>query len=67
MPVVLKFAVYQCECGEIFKKKEMLDRHCKKWRHNPLKEYTIIAKIARSNGNTVEVGVFEGKAEDGYV
>ncbi len=66
MPFILNFAVYQCECGEIFKKKEMRDKHCKKWRPIPFKEYTIIAKIARP-ANSIETSLFEGRAESGYI
>ena len=65
MPFMLKFAIYQCECGEIFKKKEMLEKHCKKWHHFPWREYTVIAKISRPD-NRVEIGLFQGKAENGY-
>ncbi|WP_202320411.1 hypothetical protein [Archaeoglobus neptunius] len=66
MPVTLKFAVYQCECGEIFKKREMLRKHCEKWRHSPDEEYTVTVSVSRDR-RSVEYELTRGKAENGYL
>jgi len=67
MPHILKFAVYQCgECGEIFKREDMIDKHCKRLGHRPIFMYTLVVRVNRPS-NRLKYEVIEGKAETGYL
>jgi len=66
MPVRLYLPVYQCECGEIFKKKDTLEKHQKKWKHSSVKEYTVVVWVDRKN-NSLKTELISGVATAGYV
>ena len=65
MPVELRFPVYQCRCGEIFKKKDNFKNHLERWNHSPMRGMTIVVKVRRPE-NSVHVQIVEGVAEGGY-
>lgn len=66
MPVMLMFAIYQCSCGEIFKRKSMFERHVSWRRHTLKKEYTLIVNIDRGRNDALHYQLIEGKAVNGF-
>jgi len=63
MPVELYFAVYQCECGEIFKKERTYMQHRIRLNHREGNKYTIIVSLEES---LLKAKIKAGVAHTGY-
>ena len=67
MPVRLFFPVFQCECGEIFKREANFEKHAGKWGHFLKEKYTIVVSVDRSGNDAIKIEVLKGIARTGYL